>query len=118
MSKYLKQIPDTPTFTQEGLQGFQYPLELKQFEVYFVDSTKGHDDFVIAEGLTHTYYILEGNGTFEIGADIVNVSAGNMLEIPPKIEFSYSGKMKLLLLMSPPFAEGKVESTKPNSKVV
>ena len=45
MSKYLKTIPETPTFTQKGLKGYQFPLEQKRFEVYLVDSTKGHDVF-------------------------------------------------------------------------
>ena len=95
MSTFVKTLPTIPAFTQKGLKGFQFPLNVKSFEVYFVESSQGHDDFVIAEKLTHTYYILEGSGVFEIADESITVAAGNMIEIPPETEFCYSGKMKL-----------------------
>jgi len=117
MKTYLKVLSDTPTFTQNGLRGFQFPLDAAHYEFYFVDSSKGHDDFVVAEQITHTYYILEGTGRFDVGGECIPVSPGSVLEIPPQTEFSYSGTMKLLLLMSPPFAEGTVKTTRSNPEV-
>ena len=118
MTTCLRKLPDSPTFTQNGLKGFQFPLDSKGHEIYFVDSSKGHDDFVIAEKITHTYYILGGIGYFEIDGRGIEVTPGMLLEIPPLVEFSYSGEMKLLLFMSPPFSTGKVRSTRSNPKIL
>lgn len=108
MTDYLRLLPKSPTYRQKGLSGYRYPLNLTSAEVYQVDSTQGHDGFVTSASITHIYYILEGAGTFEIDEQKLEVTCGDLVEVPPSSVFTFSGKMKLLLIMSPPFAEGEV----------
>ncbi len=116
MSAYLSLLPKKPSFSQKGLKGFQFPLSIKKFEIYFVDVSKGHDTYIISKKITHTYYILQGKGTFDISGKITRVKKGMMISVPPKIEYTYSGFMKFLLIMNPPWFEGNEIVTKKNLK--
>ncbi len=64
----IKNIPEKPSFSQKGLEGFKFP-------------------------------------------------SGMMIEVPPQVEYVYSGKMKLLLIMSPPWFKGNETITKKNPSV-
>ena len=54
---------------------------------------------------------------FDIDNQKHEVSPGSFIEVPPNVEYTYSGQMKLLLIMSPPWFEGNEEITKPNPDV-
>lgn len=110
-------LPSEPTFAQKGLKGFRYPLQTKDYEVYLVEVSKGHDDYIISEKITHTYYLLEGAGFFDIKGENRELKAGELIEVPPGVEYTYSGQMKLLLVMSPPWFEGNEKITKKNPAV-
>lgn len=103
---YLKGLPEKPTFSQRGLEGFRYPLENKELEVYQVAVTRGHDNIIISKRCTHIYYVLRGNGIFSIDGADEKARAGDLVEIPPGVEYCYSGRMELLLIMQPPWFEG------------
>ena len=115
---YLKQHTATPSFSQHGLAGFGFNLDCPQLELNFVRSEKGHDYFVVAKEITHVYYILSGEGEFEVNGQSFAVHPGEVVEIPPSLEFTYSGKMTLLLLLTPPFSPEAVRETRPNPKVL
>ncbi len=117
MKKYIKDKPEKPSFSQKGLDGFKFPLSNKEVEIYFVDVTKGHNTYIISKKITHVYYILEGSGFFDIGGIKHNANSGMMIEVPPNIEYTYSGKMKLLLIMNPPWFKGNEVITKKNPSV-
>ena len=110
-------FPNKPPFEQKGLKGFAYPLINKDLEIYYVDSSQGHDNFIISKKCFHIYYIIEGNGTFEINNQIKEVSKNFLIEVPPNLEYTYSGKMKLLLIMNPPWFADNEEITKKNRNV-
>lgn len=112
--KYAKKRPKTPTFIQKGLKGFQFDLINKDIEIYYEDSELGHDDFVKAKNFTHFYYVLEGSGVFTIDSKEVNVEKGMVVEIPPKVEFAFNGKMKLILIVDKPFDPENLEVTRKN----
>lgn len=114
---YVLNLPKLPTFTQKGLKGFQFPLKNKEVEVYFVNVEKGHDTFIISKKITHIYYIIEGNGFFTIEGYRYDVEPSVLVEIPPNIEYTYSGAMKLILIMNPPWFEGNEEVVKKNPAV-
>jgi mannose-6-phosphate isomerase-like protein (cupin superfamily) len=104
-------------YTQKGLKGYKFPLKNKKLEVYFVDVKKGHDDFIISKKITHIYYILEGKGYFTIGNKKYNVKPGVVIEVPPDIEYCYSGKMRILMVMVPPWFKGNEKIIKKNPDV-
>jgi mannose-6-phosphate isomerase-like protein (cupin superfamily) len=114
---YPLNLPEKETFAQRGLKGYRYPTINKEIEIYYVDVKKGHDTFIISKTITHMYYILEGNGYFVIDGQKYNVRSGMFLEVPPNIEYSYSGTMKVLLIMNPPWFEGNETITKKNPDI-
>jgi SAM-dependent methyltransferase len=64
------------------------------------------------------YYILSGSGFFTIGDFRYAVGSGMLVEVPPKLEYSYSGEMKLIGISIPRWFEGNDRHTKWNPDVV
>lgn len=100
---YVKKVPKEESFKQDGLNGYTCQLQNANFNIVFEDCYKGHEKYSTNLVSTHVYYILEGNGKFKIDGKIYEVVKGDIIEIPPKIEFVFAGKMKLLLMMTPKF---------------
>ena len=91
-----------PTFEQKGLKGYAFPLKNKDIEVYLVDVTQGHDTYFISKKCFHIYYVLAGKGKFVIDSKVKEVAKDSFIEVEPGVEYTYSGKMKLLLIMKRP----------------
>ncbi len=117
MTSNIKKIPERPSFSQKGLDGFKFPLSCKDIEIYFVDVKEGHDNYIISKKITHIYYVLEGSGFFEIEGIRHDARQGTLIEVPPNVEYTYSGRMKLLLVMSPPWFKDNEIITKKNPSV-
>ncbi|MDR2524126.1 MAG: hypothetical protein LBC95_01100 [Candidatus Nomurabacteria bacterium] len=93
-------LPDTPTFTQKGLTGYQFPTVGDGVEIYYVDSPVGHDRYS-TDGCDNYYYIISGSGKFSIDGKIVDVVAGDLVEVSNGVEMTYKGNMRILLIMVP-----------------
>ena len=116
---YIHSLPSSVSFTGKGLLGYTFgPLGQKDLEVYYIEVEKGHDVFMISRRITRTYYVLSGAGYFTIGNRKYDVVPGLLVEVPPKVEYCYSGKMKLLALSRPPWFSGNDKFTKWNPDVV
>ena len=113
---YIKKLPKKPTFSQKGLDGFIYDLKEKNLEIYYTNSKKGHDDFVMAKTFFHIYYVLSGSGFFTINNRKYKVKKGMLIEVPPKTEFAHTGKMEFLEIICPPFDAKNLKIIKPNLK--
>src|SRR5262249_55285295 len=87
-------------------------------EVYYVNVQKGHDTFMISRKITRTYYILSGTGYFTIANLRYDVGPGMLVEVPPKVEYSYSGQMKLIALSRPRWFNGNDRHTRWNPDVI
>jgi SAM-dependent methyltransferase len=99
---YTYSLPPIPSFDGKGLFGYTFgPLQQKDVDVYYVVVDGGHDTFMISRKITRIYYVIEGEGYFTINNIKYNVSSGMLVEVPPKVEFSYSGRMKLVVFASP-----------------
>ena len=101
--KYIKKIPSEPSFVQNGLNGFSCEMINKNISIDIEDVYKGHERYCKSFISTFIYYVIEGKGIFKIENNKYNVEQGNIIEIPPNTEFVFAGKMKLLLIMNPPF---------------
>lgn len=115
--EYVFTRPTSPSFTQKGLKGYHFKGRNKDVQVYYVDVEKGHDTFIISKKITHSYYIIEGRGYFTIAGQRYDVEPGVFVEVPPSVEYSFSGNMKLILIMNPPWFKGNEEVTKQNPAV-
>ena len=117
--QYVYSLPTSPSFTNKGLVGYDCaPLNQKDLEIFYVESEKGHDTFIIRKKGVRIYYIISGTGHFTIADRRYDVSAGMLVEIPPKVEYTYSGKMKLIVFSTPRFFAGNDTLTKWNPDVV
>ncbi len=117
-TSYQLNIPASPSFTGKGLTGYTFDgLKNRRLEILFADVEKGHDTFMISRKITRIYYVVEGNGFFTIDGEKLDVYSGMLLEVPPKVEYSYSGNMKLIIISNPPWHEGNDIFTKPNPDV-
>lgn len=101
--EYVKKRPSEPTFSQKGMDGFSYELNNKNVSIDLEKSYIGHEKYCTNTKSTHIFYVVSGSGKFKINNDIFNVEEGDIIEIPPKTEFVYSGKMDLLLVMNPSY---------------
>jgi SAM-dependent methyltransferase/mannose-6-phosphate isomerase-like protein (cupin superfamily) len=117
--RYTHSLPPLPSFDGKGLFGYTFgPLQQRDLEIYYVEVEKGHDTFMVSKQITRIYYVLFGNGYFTIGDRRYQVSDGMLVEVPPNVEYSYSGKMKLLGISKPRWFEGNDRYTKWNPDVV
>jgi SAM-dependent methyltransferase len=107
------------SFEGKGLFGYTFgPLSLKDVDVYYVEVNSGHDTFMISRRITRIYYIIEGAGYFTINNQIYNVTSGMLVEVPPKVEYSYSGRMKVVVFARPGWFASNDTHTKWNRDAI
>lgn len=116
---YTYSLPTSASFTGKGLLGYAFgPLNQKDVDVYYIDVEKGHDTFMISRKIARTYYVLAGMGYFTIDGHKYDVGPGVLVEVPPRVEYCYSGKMTLLAFARPGWFSGNDTHTKWNPDVV
>lgn len=116
---YIHTLPTSASFTGKGLLGYTFgPLSQKDLEIYYVEVEKGHDIFMVSKTIARTYYVLSGSGYFTIENRKYDVRPGVLVEVPPKVEYSYSGKMTLIILSRPRWFSGNDTFTRWNPDVV
>ena len=74
--------------------------------------------FMVSKKITRTYFVVSGRGYFTINNHRYDVSPGTLVEVPPKIEYCYSGKMTLIALSKPRWFSGNDRFTRWNPDVV
>src|SRR5208282_5711540 len=117
--QYVYSLPTSALYTGKGLVGYAFgPLKQKDLAIDYVEVEKGHDTFMVSNKITRTYYILSGSGYFTIADRRYDVSPGMLVEVPPKVEYCYSGKMKLILLQIGRWFPANDTHTKWNPDVV
>lgn len=82
-------------------------------EVVVVETQTGHNQEFYDKVSTFNYLILEGSGSFFLDDEEVVVSQGDFISIQPNTRLYYKGKMKLILITTPPWKEGNEVETKP-----
>ena len=116
---YIYSLPPLTAFDGRGLFGYSFgPLKQNDVDIYYIEVDKGHDTFMISKKITRTYYVLSGSGHFTIADRRYDVNPGILVEVPPKVEYSYSGKMKLIAFSKPRWYIGNDTHTKWNPDVV
>lgn len=116
---YVYSRPAQPSFRDRGLSGYEFgPLKQNDLDIYYVEVETGHDTFMVSRKIARTYYVLSGTGYFIIEGLAHPVGPGMLAEIPPGVEYSYSGKMKLIVFSRPRWFVGNDRLTKWNPDVV
>lgn len=115
---YTYTLPKAPSFTGTGLEGYSFgPLRQKDIDIYYIESESGHDTFMVSKKIARTYYVLAGDGYFTIEDRRYDVGRGMLVEVPPRVEYSYSGKMTLMGFARPSWFSGNDTHTKWNPDV-
>ena len=115
---YIHSLPASASFIGKGLSGYTFgPLKQKDCEIYYIKVEKGHDVFMISRKITRTYYVLSGVGQFIIDGQNYPVKEGVLVEVPPQIEYCYSGKMTLIAISRPRWFKDNDTFTKWNPDV-
>jgi len=95
-----------------GIKLDVYP-EFGRSGIVVVETEAGHNQEFYDKASTFHYIILEGTGSFFLDDQEVKVFKGDQISIKPNTRIYYKGKMKLILITTPPWqAENEVE-TKP-----
>lgn len=116
---YVYLLPAEMAFETKGLFGYSFgPLRQKDLESYYIVVERGHDTFMVSKTITRTYYVLSGEGNFTISGRDYGVRGGMLIEVPPKVEYSYSGQMTLFAISKPRWFAGNDTHTRWNPAVV
>jgi len=115
---YIYTLPSSVSFTGKGLLGYSFGPLRQDLDVYYVEVSKGHDTFIVSKKITRTYYVLSGSGYFTIDKQRYDVRSGMVVEVPPRVEYCYSGKMILIVFSRPRWFSGNETHTRWNPDVV
>jgi len=110
--EFIHHLPEKPSFSRPGATGYKFPIVGEAVEIDYIDSSSGHGGKVVSDEITHFYYILSGGGEFIINNQVHEVTEGELVEILPHHSFDYRGRMKMILMLNPPFEPSKVREVK------
>jgi mannose-6-phosphate isomerase-like protein (cupin superfamily) len=80
-----------------------YNTPIKTLDIVFEETTRGrHEEFYDTVS-THMWLITEGEGTFVINDERYDVTARDLVIVPPKSRIYYVGTMKMVLVTTPGF---------------
>ena len=116
---YIHKLPASASFTGKGFLGYTFGhLHNKDVEILYIESERGHDTFFISKKLTRFYYVLAGTGYFTMNGVRYAVGPDMLIEVPPKVEYTYSGKMSMIALGTPGWVRGNETTTRSNPDVI
>lgn len=102
------------TFDKNGHKGkyltnFQ---TLSSTQFVLIEAENGIESYLVEQASDFVYYILEGNGYFEVNGEKEECTSGDLVVIPKGNKFIYKGHLKMLLSCTPPWTEGQEIETK------
>ena len=102
---YLLKEPEKITFDKAGVKGKIFPTKelIATAEYILIDTEQGHQTEIVEHECDFVYYILNGSGEFIIEGNAFNCQSGDLVVIPRGTKFTYKRKLKMLLVVSPPF---------------
>ncbi|OGK59311.1 hypothetical protein A3H84_05020 [Candidatus Roizmanbacteria bacterium RIFCSPLOWO2_02_FULL_40_13] len=115
MSKHVIHKPQQESFSKVGEKGFIFPIDklTKKTEFVFIETDEGHQTSIIEKECDFSYYILSGKGYFLINEEREDCSEGDLVVVPAGTKFTYKGKFKMLLNVTPPFFPEQEETLNP-----
>lgn len=106
--KYIKNLNKEYTFSKDGFDVSIPNIANNEISICFVDVKVERTTYCMLDKSTMFYYIIDGNGEFEIDDDKIEVVKNDLIEILPKQKYSYEGNMKMLEIQSNSFDETEV----------
>lgn len=106
--KYIKNLNKDYDFSKNGFDVILPKISNEEISICFVDINGERDNYCMLDKSTILYYIIDGNGEFEINDEFVPVVKDDLVEILPKQKYSYKGNLKMLEIQSNPFDQSEV----------
>jgi len=105
MGKHVISKPQQKSFNKVGVKGFIFPTNelTKKSEFVLIETDEGHQTSIIEKECDFSYYVLSGKGYFLIDEVREECSEGDLIVVPAGTKFTYKGKLKMLLNVTPPF---------------
>lgn len=109
---YVIKAPEQHDFEKAGVKGRIFPTKnlTDATEFVLITTDTGHATAIIEHGCTFCYFILEGSGEFVIDGMSEVCGVGDLVVIPAGHQFTYKGKLKMLLNVTPPFTPEQEET--------
>lgn len=103
--------PKGLSFDRVGVKGKVFPIQslTKKLEFVLITTEKGHQTTIIEHKCDFVYYVLAGKGHFLINDKKEDCKKGDLIVIPAGTKFTYIGKLKLLLITTPPYTPEQEE---------
>ena len=112
MGYYVLPQPEETTFDRAGVKGKLFPTFGLTAEAQFtlVETEVGQNITLMEHDCDLAYYILEGDGQFTIDNTVEECHPGNLVVIPMGTKFTYSGRLKMFEVCTPPWEEEQEET--------
>lgn len=94
---------DTTRFNKNGVDFVGYDKIDDKLSFVMETVEKGHFEEFIHDKCTFTYVFLDGEGTFYLDDEAVNVKKGDVLTVYPGTRIYYKGHLKQLLITTPAY---------------
>jgi len=94
-----------------GVKGKVFPSHQLTDKVEFllITTETGHETTIVEHECDFIYYVLEGNGYFEINGEREDCATADLVVIPAGNSFTYKGTLKMLLIDTPLWNERQEE---------
>lgn len=104
---YVTPEPKKFSFDKVGIKGKVFPMSklVNSTSFLLVETETGHETTIIQYKSDFIYYVIEGDGYFVINDIVEKCKTGDLVVIPAGTNFTYKGKLKLLLSCTPPWTE-------------
>ena len=105
MRSHILKLPSEYSFEKVGIKGKKFSVGdiTPKTGICQIETEKGHETTIIEHKCDFIYYIIEGEGYFEINDYKENCIKGDLVVIPAGSKFKYVGKLKMLLITTPAF---------------
>ncbi len=103
--QYLYPFEKARTFQKFGVDITVFGANVSTNSVVYEEVNIGHLEEFYDDVSTYTWFVIEGQGTFVIDNEKIEVKAKDLIVVPPKKRIHYFGKMKMLLCVTPAFDE-------------
>ena len=104
--------PDNFDFDKIGHKGKIFPMAVltRKTQVVLIEVESKLGATIRQGECDFCYYVLEGNGYFEINDAKETCVKGDLVVIPAGNKFTFGGKMKMLLNCTPPWSQSQEET--------
>lgn len=104
--------PNELSFDKVGIQGRIFPTDqlIDKAEFVYIQTESGHETTIIEHACDFTYYVIDGEGHFVIDSQKENCTVGDLIVVPAGSKFTYKGKLRMLLIVTPPWFESQEET--------